>query len=310
MLRLVSFACPGEVRLGALVRDFVVDLSRADPAVPSSMYGLLIAGEAALDHARTAAQKVAAEYETNGADLIHRGVVYPLAEVRVLAPLPRPRRNLFCIGWNYYSHTSAGAPASETLAAQAKECEYPIIFTKPPTAVIGQDGIFPLDEALTQKLDYEVEMAVILGRGGRNIPREDAQAHVFGYTVANDISARDVQNRHIQWFKGKGLDNSCPLGPVVVPHGDIGDPQSLPIRLSVNGQIRQDANTRDMAWPVPDLIYWLSQGMTLEPGDIILTGTPAGVGARMNPPGWLRVGDVVEAEIEPIGRLRTYVVRG
>lgn len=307
MLRLLTFACPGAIRLGALEGDDVVDLDRAHPELPAALADLVAAGEPALELARAAAAEITARCEAAGgrAELARRGKIYPLAAVRVLAPFPRPRRNIICVGRNYLKHAEEGARAR---GEQFKPPEYPEFFTKPPNAVVGHEGVFPLDDQVTQRLDYEAELAVVIGRHGRNIPRERAYEYVFGYTVANDLSAREVQRRHGQWFKGKALDHSCPLGPVVVPHGDLGDPQRLDLRLRVNAETRQHANTKDMTWAVPDILFWLSRGTTLEPGDIILTGTPEGVGSGRTPPSFLKPGDVVEAEIEGIGTLRTHIV--
>ncbi len=309
MLRLLTFACPGEIRLGALTGESVVDLNRVDPSLPAALHGLIAAGEPALALARATVDHIVAQAEDEGSlsRLTRDGKLYPVAAVRILAPFPYPRRNVFCVGRNYLKHAEEGARAR---GIEFKPPEYPEFFTKPPTTVVGHEGVFALDEGVTQQLDYEAELAVVIGRHGRNIPREHAYDHVFGYTVANDLSAREVQRRHGQWFKGKALDNSCPLGPVVVPHRDLGDPQRLALRLRVNGETRQNANTKDMTWGVSDILFWLSRGTTLEPGDIVLTGTPEGVGIGMVPPAFLRPGDVVEAEIEGVGTLRTYIVAG
>ncbi len=222
----------------------------------------------------------------------------PLAEVRLLAPIPRPGKNLFCTGHNYAKHVAeSGSPIPER----------PIWFTKPPTAVIGP--LAPvLHHGATQALDYEVELAVVMGRRGREIPREKALDYVFGYTVMNDVTARDVQRQRGQWFKGKAMDTFAPLGPWIVHRSAIPDPQRLTVRSRVNGQLRQESSTADMIFPVAALIADLSRGMTLEPGDIIATGTPAGVGMGMKPPTWLQPGDLVEVEVDAIGVLSNLVV--
>jgi 2-keto-4-pentenoate hydratase/2-oxohepta-3-ene-1,7-dioic acid hydratase in catechol pathway len=183
----------------------------------------------------------------------------------------------------------------------------PVFFTKPPSAVVGhQAGV--VSWPVTQNLDYEVELAVVIGKRGRDIPKARAYDHVFGYTILNDITARDLQKKHTQWFKGKSLDTFAPMGPWIVHKSALPDPHSLRIALRVNGETRQEANTRDMIFRIEDLIETLSIGMALEPGDIIATGTPSGVAAGMEPPLWLKVGDIVEAEVEGIGVLRSRIV--
>lgn len=222
----------------------------------------------------------------------------PLKGARLLAPIPRPRKNIFCVGRNYPEHAREGRnPIPEA----------PVFFTKPPTCIVGPEAPV-VHHASTQELDYEVELAVIIGKRGRDIPVERALGHVFGYTIINDITARDLQRRHQQWFKGKSLDTFAPMGPVVVHKSAVPDPQNLRLLMRVNGEIRQDASTRDMVFSVATLISTLSAGMTLEPGDILATGTPEGVAMGRTPPEWLQVGDTVEAEIEGIGTLRNRIV--
>jgi 2-keto-4-pentenoate hydratase/2-oxohepta-3-ene-1,7-dioic acid hydratase in catechol pathway len=234
---------------------------------------------------------------------IHDAIV-PFAELRMLAPIPRPRKNVFCVGRNYRDHVAEGYRAAGT------ETKYPVapqFFTKPPTAVIGPDEIFFLDPNLTSKLDYEVELALIIGKPGRDIPAERAFEHIFGYTIGNDITARDLQRRHDQWFKGKGLDRSCPLGPWIIDAASIPDPTTLTVSLTVNGELRQKATVAELIFPIPTIIEQLSAGMTLESGDIILTGTPAGVGYAMDPPKLLKAGDIIVASIDAIGSLTTTI---
>jgi 2-keto-4-pentenoate hydratase/2-oxohepta-3-ene-1,7-dioic acid hydratase in catechol pathway len=225
----------------------------------------------------------------------------PLAEVRVLAPIPRPAKNVFCVGRNYVEHIAEGARA-QRIALDLPE--YPVFFSKPPTAVIGPGEAIPVQVEVSAKIDYEVELAVVIGRRGRNIKAGEALDHVFGYTIVNDVTARDLQRRHGgQFLKGKGLDGSCPMGPAIVTRDAIADPGQLAIRLWVNDELRQDGNTRDMIFPIAALIASLSEGLTLEPGDLLATGTPSGVGYAMSPPQFLKEGDVVTCEIEGIGRL-------
>lgn len=228
----------------------------------------------------------------------------PLAEATLRAPIPRPRKNVMCIGLNYRAHAEEGARARGLSPALPG---YPVVFTKNVTSINAPDSPIPSHPGLTAELDWEVELGVVIGTGGRAIAREHALEHVFGYTVINDVSARDLQMRHRQYFLGKSLDGACPIGPAVVTRDEIPDPQNLRLTCRVNGVLKQDGNTRDMLFDVATLISLLSQGMLLEPGDIIATGTPSGVGFARNPPEYLRAGDVVECEVEGIGRLRNPV---
>jgi len=230
-------------------------------------------------------------------ELSRRKLAYPLKRVRLMAPIPAPLRNVFCLGRNYADHaTERGAAVPE----------HPVYFTKPGTAVVGP-GHDVVHHAVTKELDYEVELAVVIGAGGRDISGPDALGHVFGYTVINDVTARDLQQRHGQWFKGKSLDTFCPMGPVLVTADEIPNPQTLAISLRVNGQVRQQSHTSKMIFPVAQCIEVLSQAMTLLPGDIIATGTPDGVGAATGD--FLRPGDRVEAEIEGVGVLASKIVK-
>lgn len=231
--------------------------------------------------------------------------VHPMAAARLLAPIPRPAKNVFCVGRNYAEHIAEGARAQNTAVAVT---EVPVYFTKPPTAVIGASQDVLTFPALSTQTDYEVELAVIIGKPGRDIPKDRAFDHVFGYTILNDITARDVQRRHGgQYFKGKGLDASCPMGPWIVTADAMAAPQDTGIRLFVNGEKRQDSTTAAMIFDIPTLIASLSEGLTLEPGDIIATGTPSGVGYAMTPPRFLKDGDEVTCEIDGIGRLSNRV---
>jgi 2-keto-4-pentenoate hydratase/2-oxohepta-3-ene-1,7-dioic acid hydratase in catechol pathway len=225
----------------------------------------------------------------------------PASDVRLLAPLPHPAKNVLCVGRNYLEHIAEGERAQNKTIGVT---EHPVFFTKPPTAVVGPGADVPIFPQVSEKIDYEVELAVVIGKAGRNIQPEQAMAHVFGYTIVNDVTARDVQRRHGgQFFKGKGLDGSCPMGPVIVTADAIGDPAKLGLRLTVNGETRQDGNTADMIFDIPTLIASLSEGMTLEPGDVLATGTPSGVGYAMDPPMFLKDGDLVVCEIDEIGKL-------
>ena len=223
----------------------------------------------------------------------------------LLSPIPVPRKNVFCVGRNYAEHIAEGDRAQKQKVGVS---EHPVFFTKPPTAVVAPEGEVLIFPTVSEAVDYEVELAVVIGKPGRNISKEDAYQHVFGYTILNDITARDVQRRHGgQYFKGKGMDGSCPVGPVIVTADEIEDPHSLSIGLTVNGETRQNGNTRDMIFDIPTLISSLSEGLTLEPGDIIATGTPSGVGYAMEPPQFLKNGDTVVCQVAGIGTLRNTV---
>lgn len=231
----------------------------------------------------------------------HRHAVHPEAGLRFLAPIPVPRKNVFCVGRNYAEHIAEGARAQKTTI---NVTEVPVFFTKPPTSVVGHEALVPIFPKVSVKIDYEIELALIIGTRGRDIAPENAYAHIFGYTVLNDVTARDVQRRHGgQFFKGKGLDGSCPMGPWVVTADEVGDPMALRMQMWVNGELRQDDTTAAMIFDIPTLISSLSEGLTLEPGDILATGTPSGVGYAMDPPRYLADGDEMVCEIEGIGRL-------
>lgn len=228
-----------------------------------------------------------------------------LDEVTLQAPIPRPPRNVICLGLNYAEH----ARESQQAKGQEPELpEHPVVFTKATSSVTGPDADIPLDPRVTTQLDWEVELAVIIGTGGRHIPEDRAHAHVFGYTVINDLSARDLQFRHKQFFLGKSLDGCCPMGPGIVPADRIADPHGLRLWCNVNGERQQYGHTSDQIFRIPDTIARLSAVMTLEPGDVIATGTPSGVGFAQQPPRFLQAGDRVECGIEDIGILRNRIV--
>ncbi|MCO8612093.1 fumarylacetoacetate hydrolase family protein [Burkholderia multivorans] len=229
----------------------------------------------------------------------------PLDSLTLLAPIPRPTKNIFCVGRNYLDHVKEGYKARGT---ELKVPEFIQLFSKPPTTVIGTGADIRYDEQLTQKLDYEAELGLVIGKSGRDIRPENALEHIFGYTVINDVTARDLQRAHDQWFKGKGLDTSCPMGPWIVTKDEVADAQNLDIRCTVNGEVRQSSNTSMMIFKLQTIIAELSRGLTLEAGDIIATGTPSGVGYAMEPPRLLNVGDVVEVSVSGVGTIRNTVV--
>ncbi len=217
------------------------------------------------------------------------------------APIPRPTKNVFCVGWNYLEHFEEGG---KTLEDKRELPKYPVFFTKAPTAVNGPTDPIPFQGDASIQLDWEVELGVIIGTGGANIREEDAMRHVFGYTVINDVTWRDIQRRHGgQWFKGKSLDGTCPMGPCIVT-ADALDHTNLDVECRVSGVVKQKSNTRHLYFKLPRLITELSLGMTLEPGDVISTGTPEGVGFARTPPEWMREGDLLETEIQGIGVIR------
>jgi 2-keto-4-pentenoate hydratase/2-oxohepta-3-ene-1,7-dioic acid hydratase in catechol pathway len=302
-MRYVTFSLPGDPseRLGAVVRsDWVVDVGHtiADKwpgPFPVDLLSLIQAGPEAWQRAAALLNQALPAMAGDG----HR-----LSDVRVHAPITRPRKNVFCLGRNYKSHIEEAARAR---GVDVKLPEVPVFFTKAPTSIIGPYDAVPWDTAVTQQVDYEVELALIIGVRCKNVARADALASVFGYTILNDVSARDLQKSHMQWFKGKSLDGFCPMGPVVVTADEFGDPQQKRIALRLNGETRQDSTTANMIFPIDITIESLSQGMTLEPGDIIATGTPEGVGLGRTPPEYMKDGDVMETEIEGIGTMRNTI---
>ncbi len=281
-MKLITYSIDSRQRVGALVSEAVVDLGdRYD-----SMLALIEEGD--LDKFRSLVEKASP--------------VAQIGEVELEAPIPAPRRNIFCVGWNYLPHFEEGRGRRD---GQEQDLpEYPTFFTKATTAVTGPGSDIPFDAAFSDKIDYEAELAVVVGRQGVNIPAEEALRYVFGYTAANDISARDVQKRHGgQWFKGKSLDGSCPMGPWILTSDEVADPQSLGIQCHINGIEKQSSNTKNMHFPVAELIAELSRGMTLLPGDILLTGTPEGVGQWRQPPEFLQPGGEVTVTVSGIGEL-------
>ena len=296
-MRLVTFESPAGPRLGAGVGENVLDLA-ASADLPTDMLTFIEAGERTWERARTLVQQ-----------LEHDGVregLQPLRAVKLLAPIPRPRKNVFALGLNYKEHVAEGARAR---GSEMKLPEYPVFFSKVTTSVIGPDEPIPYDGRLSDRWDWEVELAVVIGKAGRDITREQAFDHIFGYTVLNDVSVRDIQRKHgNQFFRGKSIDGTCPIGPWIVTRDEVPDPHRLRGTTRVNRVTKQDSNTSYMIFDIPATIESLAAGMTLEPGDIIATGTPDGVGFARNPPEFLKPGDVVEMEVEGVGLLRNPVV--
>jgi 2-keto-4-pentenoate hydratase/2-oxohepta-3-ene-1,7-dioic acid hydratase in catechol pathway len=285
-MRFLSYQTDAGPRLGVAQGDRVVPLPGHD------MLGLIEAGPAGLDAAR---QAIAAGGQTLALD-----------SLTLLAPIPLPRRNIMCVGLNYMAHGKESAEAKgEKFVPPAK----PLFFTKNTLAINHPGAAIEVDDAVSPQVDWEVELGVVIGKRGKNIKPGEALEYVFGYTVVNDVSARDVQMAHGgQFFKGKSLDGFSPMGPVIVTADEVGDPHKLRVQTRVNGVTKQDSNTSDLIFNIPTLIDWLSRGMTLLPGDVIATGTPAGVGFARTPAEFLRPGDTVECEVEKIGVLRNSVV--
>jgi 2-keto-4-pentenoate hydratase/2-oxohepta-3-ene-1,7-dioic acid hydratase in catechol pathway len=293
-MRLVTFQDEAGARIGVMMgSEHILDLP-AVADVPSDMLAFIEAGPAALE----AARKATFTHDTS--------MMVRLDEVKLLAPIPRPRKNVFALGLNYADHVAEGARAR---GEQVKLPEYPVFFTKAVTSVIGPGEPIPYDGRLSPNWDWEAELALVIGKTGRDIAKADALGYVFGYTCLNDVSVRDIQRRHGgQFFKGKSIDGTCPIGPWIVTADEIPDPGALNISTKVNGVVKQDSNTTYMIFDVPTTIESLSAGLTLEAGDIVATGTPDGVGYGRSPQEWLKPGDVVQVEVEGVGVLRNTVV--
>ncbi|MEM2047073.1 MAG: fumarylacetoacetate hydrolase family protein [Candidatus Jordarchaeales archaeon] len=297
-MKLVCFFRDGAQRVGVLVEgDVVVDLSflLKDAVKELNMISILSAGESLLERIREFALSLSDKLQDGF--LRDKRIAYSLADVKLMAPIPRPGK-IICLGLNYSDHAEE---------AGLKPPDEPVLFSKPATAVVGHDDpvIYP---RVSSQVDYEVELAVVIGKKGKDITEEDAYEYVAGYTVFNDVSARDIQFRGIQWFRGKSFDTFAPMGPCLTLKDEIPDPHNLKMQMRVNGEVRQKGSTKNMIFKIPYLLSFISAGMTLEPGDVIATGTPSGVGIYSKPQKLLKPGDVMEATIEKIGTLRNKVV--
>ncbi|KAF0171892.1 MAG: 5-carboxymethyl-2-hydroxymuconate delta-isomerase [Rhodobacteraceae bacterium] len=301
-MKLVTYRASVEAaaRLGVMDGDLVVDVARLGALMgedlPESMLGLIDAGRAGLASLKACLDGAEGDYAA--------GVATDVANVTLLAPIPRPRKNIFGIGLNYLEHVAESAKALDTNKDLPKQ---PVIFSKPPTSVIGPGDPIEHNAKITQQLDWEVELAVIIGTRARRVTRADALKHVFGYSVMIDVSARD-NRRAGQWIFSKGQDTYAPFGPCIVTADEIPDPQVLELWLTLNGVEKQRSNTSKMLFKVNELISDISSGITLEPGDIIASGTPEGVGAGRTPQEFMWPGDVVVASVEGIGTLRHPIV--
>ena len=295
-MHLITFFDAGEYHTGVLDRAAgeVIDLALAAPDLPTDMTAFIALGASGLASARHA--------------LAGGSGRRPLAQVLRVAPIVRPRRNLFCVGKNYRAHAqevrSLGTGIDDVRDGIPAQ---PIIFTKATSSVIGPGAPIPAWLDTTGSVDYEGELAVVIGQGGRGIARDVAMKHVYGYTIVNDVTSRILQTRHQQWFLGKSLDGFCPMGPALVTADAVPDVSQLRLQTWVNGELRQDARIADLIFDIPTLIETLSRSITLEPGDIIATGTPAGVGVGCSPPRYLKPGDRVTISVDPIGILENPV---
>lgn len=288
-----------EPRLGFLHNNQVIDMEDfgeiSNFPLPSDMLDLIDMGIEIIDELNEMVAETPENY--------FKEIAYSLEEVTLLAPIQKPRKNIIGIGLNYTEHV---AESARTLDTTGKLPQKPIIFSKPPTTVTGTNTEIIKNTKLTSQLDWEVELAVVIGKHGKYVPKADALDYVFGYTVINDISARDCR-REGQWIVSKGQDTFAPMGPILVTKDEIENPHNLNLSLKVNGVEKQNSNTKFMLFNINDLIEDLSIVFTLEPGDIIATGTPAGVGAGRDPQEWLHNGDVVEASVEGIGTISNIV---
>jgi 2-keto-4-pentenoate hydratase/2-oxohepta-3-ene-1,7-dioic acid hydratase in catechol pathway len=284
-MKLVTYKTTGEARLGAVRDGGVIDLAKAsDGELPSDMMAFLERGEKAMRRA----QQIVAEADPDAAQ----------SSVTLLAPVPFPSK-IVAIGQNYMDHIRE---------SDSEPPDRPVMFCKFSTAVIGHGAEICWDPALTSQVDYEVELAVVLGRCTRRVSEEEALDYVAGYTVCNDVSARDLQFGDGQWVRAKSLDTFCPLGPVLVTADEIPDPQDLDLRSVLNGNVMQDSNTKEMIFGVRELIAVASRAFTLLPGDVIVTGTPHGVGAFREPPIFLHDGDQITVQVDGIGQLTNFCV--
>jgi len=288
-MRFITFARKNQQRVGLIgAQDQIIDLAEVNrrylkggnSPFLASMQAFIEAGAKAVQVARKAERYVAGKSAEEQKKLVGAGALLKSSQVKLMAPIPYPKKNVVMLGINYREHVDEGARAR---SLEIKYPEHPVFFTKPATSVIGHMGKV-IHHKATERLDWEVELAVVMGRKGRDIPREKVYDYIFGYTVCLDMTARDLQRIHGQWFKGKSLDTFCPIGPWLVHKSALTDPQQVRLVCRVNGEVMQDGNTRDMIFDIATTIESLSKGMTLEPGDIISTGTPSGVGFARVPP--------------------------
>lgn len=301
-MKLVTYLRNEEPRLGAVIEDRIIDLAdlaaAAGEKLPADMRRFIEESPAALERAKALVAKAGNDWPA--------GVATPLGGAKLLAPLANPPKGVIGVGLNYAEHV---AEASRTMDTAKELPSHPVLFIMPPNAIIGPDDGIIHNPSQTQQLDWEAELGAVIGKRARNVSRNDAMDYVFGYTCINDVSARDLRHGG-QWCFAKGQDSYCPMGPWIVTADEIADPHNLNISLKLNGEYKQNSNTRHMIFKIPDLIAHLTSGITLQPGDVIATGTPEGVGISYNPPQFMKAGDKVEIEIENVGKLNNVVVAG
>lgn len=300
-MKFVTATIHNEPFIGLLHEEKVIDIHKAEQEIfeitsfPKTLVECVALGDKFIQDVKQIVDKL------KHAERVE-SYVYALSDVIILAPIPRPAKNIFCVGKNYREHAIE-------MGSEEDIPKHVMLFSKTPTSVIGHEqGIDPHTH-ITQELDYEGELAVVIGKKGKRIAEDEAMDYVFGYTIVNDVTARNLQSQHKQFLLGKSLDTSCPIGPYLVHKSAISNPYDLTIKTKVNSELRQDGHTKDMIFSIEHIISTISQGTTLEPGDIIATGTPAGVGKGFQPPKFLQPGDVIEIEVEGIGTLRNPVIR-
>jgi 2-keto-4-pentenoate hydratase/2-oxohepta-3-ene-1,7-dioic acid hydratase in catechol pathway len=291
-MKLVTYHKEGGYGLGAVVDDYILDIKEATGAC--CMLSLLDMGDEGMKKAQEAVAKAEKKIKTGDTKGLLR-----LSEAKLAAPIPRTRKNIVCLGLNYAEHVKEGGSERDLPP-------HPVFFTKPTTTITGPYDPVVYNKAV-EKLDYEVELAFVIGKKGKYISKEDAYKHIAGYMVFQDISARTLQRQHLQWYRGKSQDTFAPMGPYLVTPDEVGDPMKLNIWCKVNGTMRQNTNTSDLIFDIPTIISTLSDGITLEVGDVFATGTPSGVGAA-HPLGLLKVGDVIESGVEKLGELKNKVI--
>lgn len=297
-MKFVTAMIHKESFIGLVHGERIIDLAKAEKeifelsSIPKSLFECIKLGDKFVQHVKQIVDKINEE----GSE----GFLYRIEDVTILAPIPRPKKNIFCVGKNYREHAIE-------MGSEEDIPKHVMLFSKAPTTVIGHEDKIDPHLHITNELDYEGELAIVIGQKGKQINEAEAMDYVFGYTIINDLTARNLQAQHKQFLLGKSLDTSCPMGPYLIHKSAVSNPYDLTLTTKVNGEVRQNGNTKDMIFSIEHVISTISQGTTLEPGDIIATGTPAGVGKGFNPPKFLMPGDIIEVEIEGIGVLRNRV---